>query len=123
MWQAHVNKLLDTKAMDQAAIIGSDGTTWATSNGFSISPAEGKTLGGLFANPADAMSNGVTVGGNKYSVRQAGDSFIKGQKGPGGMLAVKTRTAVVVAVYGEGQSVNARQAAEQVAEDMMANDY
>ncbi|MEV6734578.1 profilin [Streptomyces sp. NPDC051364] len=123
MWQAHVDTLLDTKGMDQAAIIGSDGATWAKSNGFSISPAESETLGRLFVNPADATSNGVTVGGNKYSVREADDSFIMGRKGPGGMLAVKTRTAVVVAVYGEGQYVNARKATEQVAEYMMENNY
>jgi len=110
--------------VNQAAILGQDGNTWATSAGYSISPADGKGLAALFANASDASAKGVNVGGHKYITVKADNRSIYGKKGAGGVVAVKTGKAVVVAVYGEGQQPgNAANVVEKLADYLIENGY
>eukprot|EP01099_Mayorella_cantabrigiensis_P003098 TRINITY_DN2416_c0_g1_i1.p1 TRINITY_DN2416_c0_g1~~TRINITY_DN2416_c0_g1_i1.p1 ORF type:complete len:145 (-),score=50.52 TRINITY_DN2416_c0_g1_i1:37-417(-) len=124
-WQAYVDEqLVKTKAVNQGAIIGHDGNTWATSPGFTVSPADGKALVGLFSNPTDASAKGINAGGNKYITVKADNRSIYGKKGPGGIVTVKTGKAVVIAVYGEGQQPgNAANVVEKLADYLIENGY
>lgn len=125
MWQAYVDQqLLGTKTVNQAAIIGHDGITWATSAGFTVSPKDGAALVALFDSPSDAAAQGVAVGGSKYITVKADNRSIYGKTGPGGVVAVKTGKAVVIGVYGEGQQPgNAANVVEKLADYLIENGY
>jgi len=102
-WQAYVDtNLVGTGKIQQAAIIGHDGNTWATSKGFAVDLAEGKKAAGAFANPADIISGGIMIAKQKYLALRYDNRSIYGKKGPGGVVMVKTKQAVLIAVYGDG---------------------
>merc|ERR1712146_284722 len=60
-WQAYVDQqLVGTGSCTSGAILGHDGSTWATSAGFAVSAAEGQKLASQFANPGSAQADGST---------------------------------------------------------------
>mmetsp|Transcript_124479 Transcript_124479/g.175639 ORF Transcript_124479/g.175639 Transcript_124479/m.175639 type:complete len:128 (-) Transcript_124479:53-436(-) len=100
-WQSYVDSnLVGTGACTSAAIIGHDGNTWATSAGFAVSPAEGKTIVAGFSNSGGLAASGIVAGGTKYMfLRAVDDRSIMGRKGTAGIHCVKTGKAVLVAIY------------------------
>jgi len=102
-WQAYVDQnLVGTGRIQQAAIIGLDGNTWATSAGFAVAPAEGKKVSGAFVNPSDIIASGVVLNNVKYLALRYDNRSIYGKKGPGGCVLVKTKQAILIGIYGEG---------------------
>merc|ERR1712146_385918 len=90
-WQAYVDQqLVGTGSCTSGAILGHDGSTWATSAGFAVSAAEGQKLASQFANPGSAQADGVNVAGTRYMCLRADDRSIYGKKGAGGVCCVKT---------------------------------
>merc|ERR1711879_623596 len=84
-WQTYVDtNLVGTGAVTQAAIIGHDGNTWATSAGFAVSP-----------------SNGFELAGTRYVTIRADDRSVYGKKGSAGVITVKTSKAILIGVYNE----------------------
>merc|ERR1711941_228550 len=66
-WQTYVDtNLVGTGAVTQAAIIGHDGNTWATSAGFAVSPANGAALANAFKDATAIRSNGFELAGTRY---------------------------------------------------------
>lgn len=101
-WQAYVDtNLVGTGAVTQAAIIGHDGNTWATSAGFSVTPAQGQTLAAAFKDATAIRSGGFQIGDIRYVTIRADDRSIYGKKGSGGVITVKTTKAILVGVYNE----------------------
>ena len=101
-----------------------DGSTWATSAGFSVSASEGAALANNFKNPASAQSTGLTAAGTKYLTLKADDRSIYGKKGAAGIITVKTSQAVLVGVYKEGtQPGSAANAVEKLADYLIENGY
>lgn len=123
VWQSYVDvQLIGTKQVNQGAILALDGNTMAASAGLSISPEEGKALGDLFANPADASTNGIAAGGQRYSAVKADERSIYAKQGSSGIVLVNTGRVIVVAVYGEGQQPGgAANAAEKLADHLIEN--
>jgi len=124
-WQAYVDQnLVGTGRIAQAAIIGQDGNTWATSAGFQVSPVDGKRLVGGFVNPNEIISGGILLAGVKYLALRYDNRSIYGKKGPGGCICVKTKQAVLVAIYGEGsQPGDATNIVEKLADYLISVGY
>jgi len=100
-WGAYTTALVATKNISQAAIIGFDGVTWASSDakGFVVSPAEGKNLVAGFKDASGLRAGGTYVAGVKYITLGCDDSLLQGKKGTGGVSIAKSKKAVVVGVY------------------------
>ncbi len=109
-WQTYVDSNLVGAGLSQAAILGHDGNTWATSAGFQVTPAEGQALVGGFRDAAGLRAAGLSIANAKYITLKADDRSIYGKKGAGGVITVKTGKAVLIGVYDEkmqpGQAAN-----------------
>ncbi|KAF9919431.1 profilin, required for normal timing of actin polymerization in response to thermal stress [Linnemannia zychae] len=103
-WQAYVdNNLVGTGKVAKAAIVGLDGSVWATSTEFKISSAETKKLIAAFSDISDVAANGLYIEGIKYVFLRNTDNSIYARHGATGITAVKTGQAVLVGFYNENQ--------------------
>ncbi|RKO98795.1 hypothetical protein CXG81DRAFT_28403 [Caulochytrium protostelioides] len=99
-WQAYVDSnLLATGKIKKAAIHGLDGNLWATSADFSLPKAEVDTLIKAFVDPAGIRSAGLNLGGTKYVALRADDRSIYAKTNTSGAVCVKTKQAVLIAIY------------------------
>ncbi|CAG8596059.1 3258_t:CDS:2 [Acaulospora colombiana] len=102
-WQEYVdNQLIATGKISKAAIYGHNGSLWATSQGFSLSPEEVSSLVEAFNNAEKIQANGIFCNGQKYFALSHDESNIHGKKGQEGVVAVKTTQALIVGLYPEG---------------------
>jgi len=107
-WQDYVdNQLLATGKISHAAIYGHNGSLWATSPGFSLSPEEVASLVEAFGNADKIQANGIFCNGHKYFALSHDDTNIHGKKGQEGVIAVKTGQALIVGLYAEGTAPGA----------------
>merc|ERR1712093_122207 len=101
-WQTYVDtNLVGTGAVTQAAILGLDGNTWATSAGFAVTPAQGQALASAFNNADPIRASGFDLAGVHYVTLRADDRSIYGKKGSAGVITVKTAKSILVGVYNE----------------------
>lgn len=105
-WQAYIDtSLVGTGNVDKAAIFNSEGTSvWATSSGFTISPAEIKEVVDAYkdnSQPKKVQSNGLHVAGERFVVLKADERSLYGKKGKEGVVIVKTTQAILVTHYPE----------------------
>eukprot|EP00038_Savillea_parva_P005895 m.160554 g.160554 ORF g.160554 m.160554 type:complete len:129 (-) comp11959_c0_seq1:126-512(-) len=104
-WQDYVDtSLIGTGTVTRAAIHGLDGNPWATSKGFSVTPAEAKTIIAGMAEAAPSQQvNGIRAGGEKYTFIRKVDTTMNGKKGSeAGIVIEKTEQAVIIAVFEGG---------------------
>lgn len=72
---------MGTGDVDRGAIFNSEGTSvWATTPGFSVTPAELKEVVGAFKNADSVRQNGLHIAKEKYFVLRADDRSIYGKK-------------------------------------------
>ncbi|KAI0795067.1 profilin [Abortiporus biennis] len=99
-WQTYVDSnLVGTGKIAKAAILGQQGGVWATSSNFNLSPEEQKFIIDGYAHPDNVQAHGIRAEGQKYFTLQATDRTIQGKKGADGIIIVKTKQAILVAVY------------------------
>jgi len=99
-WQAYVDSnLLGTEKVSQAAIVGLGGGVWASSPGFNLSPNEQTAIINAYNDLPATQANGVRAAGQKYFTLQANARSIYGKKAADGIVIVKTKQALLVAVY------------------------
>ncbi|MEV6775692.1 profilin [Streptomyces syringium] len=99
-WQAYVdNNLVGTGKIAKAAIFGLEKGDLAASPGFTISPAEQNAIRAGYSKPDALQASGVHLGGEKYFTISVADRTIQAKKGPNGAVVVKTKEAIIVAVY------------------------
>ncbi|KAI0013123.1 profilin [Xylariaceae sp. FL0662B] len=129
-WQAYVDSsLVGSGHVDKAAIVSVAGdSVWANSSGFTVQPAEMKTLISILNATGDAIdkahADGVYVAGERYVVTRIEDRSIYGRQGRTGICAVKTKQAVIIAHYGETQVVgNATLTVEALADYLIKVGY
>jgi profilin len=101
-WQAYVDQsLVGTGNIDKAVICDATGqTTWASSPGFSLAPAEMSAIAASFndkSEPKGVISNGIKINGEKYMTIEASDDSLKAKKGKEGIVAYKTAQALLIA--------------------------
>ncbi|KNC82797.1 profilin-2 [Sphaeroforma arctica JP610] len=114
-WQAYVDtNLVGTGHISKAAIHGLDGNPWASSSGFTVTPAEAAALIAGCADPTP-MYSGIYIAGKKYMfLRNEPDRSVYGKEGSdNGCFVIKTGQCVLIAVY-EGSNIQPRQAATVV---------
>jgi len=99
-WQTYVDaNLVGSGKVSSAAIVGQKGGVWATSSGFALTPEEQKAITAAHANPDHVQGNGLRLAGEKYFTLQANDRSIYLKKGADGAVIVKTKQAILVAIY------------------------
>lgn len=100
------------------------GAVWAASAGFAITADEAKAIAGLYASPGKAFSDGIRVEGKKHLAVKADERSIYGKLGAGGVVVVKTKQALIIALYGEGhQPGAAANAVEKIGDYLIENGY
>ncbi|KAG9291005.1 hypothetical protein G9A89_012877 [Geosiphon pyriformis] len=124
-WQAYIDvNLLGTQKIVQAAIYGHNETLWATSKGFSISSTEIKTILKGFDEPQGIQANGFLINGVKYFTILANSRSIYGKQLANGIVAVKTKQAVIIGMYVEGtQPGEAALIVEKLADYLISANY
>ncbi|KAK0637347.1 profilin [Bombardia bombarda] len=131
-WQAYVDSsLVGSGHIDKAAIISAAGdSTWAASPGFTVSPAELKTIVAILAEggkgPAvdKALGEGVYVTGERYIAFNIEDRHIYVRKGKTGIVIVKTTQAILIGHYGENVLAgNATTTVETLADYLIKSGY
>ncbi len=65
-WQSYVDtNLVGSGKLAKAAILGTDGSVWATSADFPLSASEVKSLMQSYTSPSDLFLKGIELGGKK----------------------------------------------------------
>ncbi|XP_019629077.1 PREDICTED: profilin isoform X3 [Branchiostoma belcheri] len=101
-WQQYVDQhLVATQCVTMAAICGLDGSIWAKSSGLELSQDEVAALARSFSKDEVLAANGIRIGGTKYIYLSGDDKLIRGKKDRQGVHIVKTKTAMVMALYAE----------------------
>ncbi|KAL8953955.1 MAG: hypothetical protein Q9222_000242 [Ikaeria aurantiellina] len=97
--------LVATGNIDKAAIFNSEGTSvWASSSGFTVTPAEIKAVVSSFADTGEVkkiQSAGFHVATEKFITLKSDQRSLYGKKGKEGVVIVKTHQAILVAHYPE----------------------
>jgi len=124
-WQTYVDSnLVGSGAVRKAAIVGQDGNTWATSQGFTISKEEATTLIKAYKDPSAIRANGLRIAGTRYITLKADDRSIYGKQGSNGVVTVKTKQAVLIGVYDQNQQPgNAANVVEKLADYLIGVNY
>ncbi|KAJ3563980.1 hypothetical protein NP233_g8591 [Leucocoprinus birnbaumii] len=124
-WQTYVDSnLLGSGKVAKAAILGQQGGVWAQSAGFEISPTEQKAIIDGFSKPEQVQANGVRVANEKYMTIQANPRSIYGKKQADGIVIVKTKQAILVAVYlAPIQAAEATPVVEKLADYLIGVNY
>ncbi|KAI9206988.1 profilin [Polychytrium aggregatum] len=102
-WQTYVDtNMVGTGKISRGAIHGHDGSVWATSPGFSVHLNEVKAILKAYQDPSEVRANGLLVNDVKYIVlRVVDDRSLYAKKGNSGIVAVKTKQAILIGVYDE----------------------
>ncbi|KAI0154951.1 Profilin/allergen [Xylariaceae sp. FL1272] len=137
-WQPdlrYYNSLVGSGHLDKAAIVSVAGdSVWATSAGFTIQPAELKTLASILTAAADekgdqtavatAQAEGIHVAGERYVVARIDGRSIYARKGRTGICVAKTKQAFIVAHHGETHVAgNASSTTEALADYLVKSGY
>ncbi|CAH7687985.1 profilin [Phakopsora pachyrhizi] len=117
-WQPYVDdNLMGTGYFSDAAILGQLGGVWASSPNFNVTPEEQDSLTKGFDDSEAIQASGIRLANVKYLTIVTNERSIYGKKGGTGCICVKTKQAVVVAVYKAGvQPGEATKAAESFAD-------
>merc|ERR1711916_43119 len=124
-WQEYVDsQLVGTGHVTNAAIVGLDGSLWAASAGFNVTPQDGQSLAQAFNDASGIFSNGIHCGGVKYMTIKADNRSIYGKKGAGGIACVKTNQAILIGAYDENiQPGQCATVVEKLADYLIENSY
>ncbi|ATL69836.1 profilin [Nocardia terpenica] len=111
--------------LKQAAIIDLNGTVVGDSNNLPVANTEAARLISDYDNPAFAQTNGVVMGGIKYTTVVANNASIYGKIGPNGlsgMVSAKSVSHVIIGIYDSSiPSGNAANEVEKIAEYFRTN--
>lgn len=102
-WQAYTDNLVATGKIDKAALYSRAGDSlWAQSNGFQLDPNEIVEIARGFDDASNLQSHGLHVLKQKYFLLRADDRSIYGKHEAEGVIAVRTKQAILVAHYPAG---------------------
>jgi len=87
------------KKLKQAAIAGLDGSIWAKSAEFNITPEDVKKVLTNYNDTTAFASSGINLAGQKYFFLSGNEDVLRGKQGKGGVHIMKTNQAVLVGVY------------------------
>ncbi|WAC00215.1 MULTISPECIES: profilin [Pseudomonas] len=128
-WQAYVdNNLVGTGFVSQGAILGLDGSTWASSPGLCIAPDQIKPVADGLAGILDLgelLKKGLTVNFKKYLVVSPPDSKIITGRGYGdGIVITKTKHSIIVGFHYDSMAPGkCASAVEKLADELIELGY
>lgn len=124
-WNAYTDSLISTGKIDKAAIYSAAGDSlWAESGGFQIAPQEISNIAQGYANPASLQAHGLHVQGQKYFLLRADERSVYAKLDDTGIVAVKTKQAVLIAHYPSGvQAPEATSVVEKLADYLISVGY
>ncbi|CAM5266041.1 profilin [Streptomyces avidinii] len=98
-----LRRALESSCLAQAEILRMDGSTRTSTGQFLTTVREGRRLVQMFEAPADAISEGIMVGGRRYLAAEANRHLLHGKQADSGVIAVRRPPFVVVGLYESGQ--------------------
>lgn len=124
-WQAYVDNLISSGKVDQAAIYSRAGdSVWAQSSGFNVSAPEIAEIARGFDDPSQLRTSGLHIQGLKYFLLRADDRSIYGKKDDTGIIAVRTKQAILIAHYkAPTQPGEATKIVEQLGDYLISVNY
>lgn len=124
-WNAYTESLISTGKIDKAAIYSAAGDSlWAESGGFQIAPQEISSIAGGYADPSQLQAHGLHVQGKKYFLLRADERSVYAKQDDQGIVAVKTKQAIVIAHYPSGvQAQEATAVVEKLADYLISVGY
>lgn len=124
-WNAYTDSLISTGKIDKAAIYSAAGDSlWAASGGFQIAAQEITNIAGGYADASQLQAHGLRVEGEKYFLLKSDERSIYGKQDDRGIIAVKTKQAILVAHYPSGvQAQEATAVVEKLADYLISLGY
>ncbi|EGW30864.1 profilin [Spathaspora passalidarum NRRL Y-27907] len=124
-WQAYTDNLVATGKIDKAALYSRAGDSlWAQSGSFQLQPAEITELAKGFDDASGLQAHGLHAVGQKYFLLRADDRSIYGKHEAEGLVAVRTKQAILVAHYPSGvQAGEATTVVEKLADYLISVGY
>jgi len=124
-WQDYVDKqLLASGFVNHAAIIGTDGSLWAKSAAFNVTPSELTTFATNYSSPEFFQANGLTLAGIRFIFLSGTDRVLRAKKNKSGLHCMKTEKAIVVSIYEEPTTPQqAANVVEKLGEYLMGHGY
>lgn len=102
-WQAYTDNLVSTGKLDKAALYSRAGDSlWAQTGNFQLAPAEIAAIAKGFENPSELQAHGLHVQSKKYFLLRADERSIYGKQEAEGIIAVRTKQAILLAHYPAG---------------------
>lgn len=102
-WQAYTDNLVSTGKIDKAALYSRAGDSlWAQSSNFQLDGREISEIARGYDDPSNLQSHGLHVQGQKYFLLRADDRSIYGKHEAEGVVAVRTKQAILIAHYPAG---------------------
>ncbi|ODV81006.1 profilin [Suhomyces tanzawaensis NRRL Y-17324] len=102
-WQAYTDNLVATGKIDKAALYSRAGDSlWAQSSSFELQSSEITGIAQGFDDASNLQAHGLHVQGQKYFLLRADDRSIYGKFEAEGVVAVRTKQAILVAHYPAG---------------------
>jgi profilin len=96
-WDTHIDTMLNSGQISQAAIIGLDGQQWASSPHFTVTTDETAAIVEGFTKPASVEGSGVRVAGLKYFFISGDPEHMLCKRAGDGVVIVKTEHALIIA--------------------------
>lgn len=111
-WQAYTDQLVATNKLDKAALYSAAGDLlWAQTGEFEIKPEEIAAIVKAYTDPSELQSHGLNAAGEPYLLLRSDERSIYGRgkgkdKDTTGLIAVKTKQAILIAHYPTGVVAN-----------------
>lgn len=124
-WQPYTDNLLATGKIDKAALYSRAGDSlWAHSNNFELAGNEIAELARGFDDASNLQATGLHIQKQKYFLLRADDRSIYGKHEGEGIVAVRTKQAILIAHYPQGvQAGEATTIVEKLADYLIGLNY
>lgn len=124
-WQAYTDNLTATGKIDKAALYSRAGDSlWAQTGGFQLEASEIAEIAAAFDDPSSLQTSGLHLQKQKYFLLRADERSIYGKLQEEGVVAVRTKQAILLAHYPRGvEPGSATTVVEKLADYLISVNY
>lgn len=124
-WQAYTDNLIASGKIDKAALYSRTGDSlWAQSGSFELLPQEIATIATGYDDASQLQTSGLHILDQKYFLLRADERSIYGKRDAEGIVAVRTKQAILIAHYPDGVIANEATAiVEKLADYLISVSY
>lgn len=99
-WDQYVSdQLVGTGHVSKAAICGTDGSIWAKSPDWNVTPEELKSIATVLPSPENFSMTGIVLASQKYFFLSSTEDSVRGKSGADGIHITKTKQAFIIGMY------------------------